>query len=51
MDLWDHDAPASHLNGTDYEEFIFLQRIFDIIDHHNAEEDDDDNQVEMFEDE
>lgn len=31
-DLWDTDRPARSLAGTDYEEFIFQRRMFDIID-------------------
>jgi arylsulfatase I/J len=35
-DLWDTNQPARHLNGTDYEEFIFLRRMKEIIRNHNA---------------
>lgn len=31
VDLWDTDKPAAALNGTDYEEFIFLKRMTSII--------------------
>jgi len=37
-DLWRDDGPASDLNGTDYEEFIFLRRIEELLDAHNQEE-------------
>jgi arylsulfatase B len=35
-DLWDTDKPARNLVGTDYEEFIFQRRMFEIIDNHAA---------------
>jgi len=38
VDLWDTDKPARHLNGTDYEEFLFLDRMMEILDHHDAQE-------------
>ena len=31
MDLWDTDQPATTLNGTAYEEYIFYDRITRII--------------------
>lgn len=34
-DLWDTDKPAANFNGTDYEEFIFIQRMQNIIDSHD----------------
>lgn len=34
VDLWDTHRPATHLNGTDYEEFIFLKRMKQIIRDH-----------------
>ena len=34
-DLWDTHGPAAHLNGTDYEEFIFLKRMQQIIRNHD----------------
>jgi arylsulfatase B len=34
VDLWDTHQPATNLNGTDYEEFIFLRRMQDIIRNH-----------------
>jgi len=36
IDLWDTDHPASHLNGTGYEELIFRDRILDILHKHDA---------------
>ena len=33
-DFWDTDKPARELVETDYEEFIFQRRIFEIIDKH-----------------
>jgi arylsulfatase A-like enzyme len=40
VDLWDTLEPAKSLNGTDYEEFLFLDRMKSIIRNHtNAESD------------
>jgi arylsulfatase I/J len=36
IDLWDTDKPASHLNGTAYEEYIFRERMLEIL-HNHAE--------------
>jgi arylsulfatase A-like enzyme len=38
IDLWDTHFPATHLNGTDYEEFIFLKRMKRIIRDHGTSE-------------
>ena len=38
VDLWDTQEPAKTLNGSDYEEFIFLRRMQEIIENHNASE-------------
>jgi len=35
VDLWDTAEPASHLNGTGYEELLFRQRMLDIIADHD----------------
>lgn len=35
VDLWDTDRPASHLNGTAYEEYIFRDRIQYILQTHD----------------
>ena len=35
-DLWDTDKPANDLVGTDYEEFIFLRRMLEIIEDHQT---------------
>lgn len=35
VDLWDTGKPASGLNGTAYEEFMFRDRILDIINRHD----------------
>lgn len=32
VDLWSNGAPAKTLNGTDYEEYMFRDRVMDIID-------------------
>lgn len=37
-DLWDTNRPAHGINGTDYEEFLFRDRILEIIENHNASE-------------
>ena len=37
-DLWDTNEPARDLNGTDYEEFLFLRRMLHILDEHNHSE-------------
>eukprot|EP01060_Flectonema_neradi_P000503 TRINITY_DN10315_c0_g2_i3.p1 TRINITY_DN10315_c0_g2~~TRINITY_DN10315_c0_g2_i3.p1 ORF type:complete len:558 (+),score=132.44 TRINITY_DN10315_c0_g2_i3:266-1939(+) len=34
-DFWDTDKPAYHLNGTGYEEYIFRDRMLDILHNHN----------------
>jgi arylsulfatase I/J len=34
IDLWDTEGPANTLNGTDNEEFIFMDRIHDILKSH-----------------
>lgn len=36
IDLWDTDRPANHLNGTGYEEYIFRNRMLEILHNHNA---------------
>eukprot|EP01060_Flectonema_neradi_P000502 TRINITY_DN10315_c0_g2_i2.p1 TRINITY_DN10315_c0_g2~~TRINITY_DN10315_c0_g2_i2.p1 ORF type:complete len:532 (+),score=121.66 TRINITY_DN10315_c0_g2_i2:45-1640(+) len=35
IDFWDTDKPAYHLNGTGYEEYIFRDRMLDILHNHN----------------
>ena len=35
VDLWDTDSPARVLNGTGYEERLFLERVVQIIENHN----------------
>ncbi len=35
VDLWDTLAPATQWNGTDYEEFLFLERMRHIIQNHD----------------
>jgi len=35
IDLWDTDKPASHLNGTGYEEYIFRDRILQVLKNHD----------------
>jgi arylsulfatase I/J len=35
VDFWDTDRPASHLNGTGYEEYIFRNRMLDILHAHD----------------
>jgi arylsulfatase B len=37
-DLWDTGRPAWSMNGTSYEEFMFHERVYTIIDEHNFEE-------------
>eukprot|EP00445_Apocalathium_hangoei_P025904 CAMPEP_0203931566 /NCGR_PEP_ID=MMETSP0359-20131031/70134_1 /ASSEMBLY_ACC=CAM_ASM_000338 /TAXON_ID=268821 /ORGANISM="Scrippsiella Hangoei, Strain SHTV-5" /LENGTH=556 /DNA_ID=CAMNT_0050860925 /DNA_START=1 /DNA_END=1671 /DNA_ORIENTATION=- len=37
-DLWLNDGPATKLNGTDYEEFIFLRHIEGVIEAHDPKE-------------
>eukprot|EP00934_Nitzschia_sp_Nitz4_P000146 Nitzschia sp. Nitz4//scaffold248_size28759//7765//8979//NITZ4_008106-RA/size28759-processed-gene-0.13-mRNA-1//1//CDS//3329543983//146//frame0 len=37
-DLWDSMQPATQLNGTDYEEFIFLDRMKKVIREHDTTE-------------
>eukprot|EP00729_Bicosta_minor_P024887 gene24887-27605_t len=32
VDFWDTDKPASHLNGTGYEEYLFRDRMLKILD-------------------
>ena len=36
IDFWDTDKPASHLNGTGYEEELFRDRMTEIIQAHDA---------------
>jgi arylsulfatase I/J len=36
VDLWDTDAPAKTLNGTEYEETLFVNRVVSIIENHVA---------------
>ena len=36
VDLWDSGAPATQLNGTDYEEAIFRDRILNIVEDHST---------------
>eukprot|EP00948_MAST-09A_sp_MAST-9A-sp1_P000778 g778.t1 len=38
IDFWDTDKPASHLNGTGYEELLFRDRIKEIISSRNGKE-------------
>jgi arylsulfatase B len=45
-DLWDTDKPARDLNGTDYEEFIFLRRMNEIIANHSSNSNDNINEVD-----
>ncbi|KAJ9446660.1 hypothetical protein DIPPA_60792 [Diplonema papillatum] len=35
IDFWNTDSPAKTLNGTGYEEYIFKDRMFDILNNHN----------------
>jgi len=35
VDFWDTDRPARHLNGTGYEEYIFRDRMLDILHAHD----------------
>lgn len=35
VDLWDTDRPAHHLNGTGYEEYIFRERMLEILRAHD----------------
>jgi len=35
VDLWDTDRPASHLNGTGYEEYLFRDRMLQILNDHD----------------
>lgn len=35
VDFWDTDRPASHLNGTGYEEYIFRNRMLNILHAHD----------------
>merc|ERR1740138_1627290 len=35
VDFWDTDKPASHLNGTGYEEYIFRDRMLQILKDHD----------------
>ena len=35
IDFWDTDRPARHLNGTGYEEALFLERILSILHAHD----------------
>ena len=35
IDFWDTDKPASALNGTGYEEYLFRHRMLDIIEAHD----------------
>ena len=48
FDLWDTDRPARDLVGTDYEEFIFLRRMLQIIDQHNIDKDGADEPLFLF---
>ena len=36
VDLWDTDKPAHGVNGTDYEEALFKNRVLSIINKHNT---------------
>lgn len=44
VDLWDTDRPAFNLNGTNYEEFIFMDRMKEIIQNHSSHHGSDDNE-------
>ena len=35
IDMWENDSPASNLNGTDYEEAIFRDRVLEILGEHD----------------
>lgn len=35
VDLWDTDKPAHKMNGTDYEEAIFKERVLSVINNHS----------------
>eukprot|EP01060_Flectonema_neradi_P024161 TRINITY_DN3276_c0_g1_i1.p1 TRINITY_DN3276_c0_g1~~TRINITY_DN3276_c0_g1_i1.p1 ORF type:complete len:548 (+),score=116.71 TRINITY_DN3276_c0_g1_i1:51-1646(+) len=35
IDFWDTDKPANHLNGTGYEEYIFRDRMLEILHNHD----------------
>jgi hypothetical protein len=35
VDLWATDAPASNLNGTAYEEFLFLNEVTRVLNEHD----------------
>lgn len=35
IDLWDTDRPAKHLNGTGFEEYIFCDRVLEILKQHD----------------
>ena len=37
-DLWDTDKPAKTLNGTAYEEELFANRVYDVINSHDTSE-------------
>ena len=37
VDFWDTDRPASHLNGTGYEELLFRDRINEILTNHDPD--------------
>lgn len=37
VDLWDTDKPASDMNGTEYEEGLFKQRLLDIVNDQNTD--------------
>ena len=35
VDLWDNNQPAWGLNGTDYEEAMFTERVLQVVKHHD----------------
>ena len=37
VDLWSNGAPARTLNGTQYEEFMFRDRLLDVINGHDLD--------------
>lgn len=37
-DFWEDDGPAADKNGTDYQEFIFLNRMEEIIENHDPKD-------------
>ena len=48
VDLWKNNKPGNKANNTKYEEFMFAQRVYDLIENHNNKNDDDNQQQPFY---